>query len=256
MSQAEWRSTTAHHHTSHLDPADLAWEFLRRNPDYQAFYGAQSGNPDRKIDAAARRWGLRFLADPSYAAHEAGVLWHPDELAWVIILAPRKGQHRGESFVVDDWLMSLPCRHSDDGTHVLLRDGHTRYQIHLTTRPRHGVVRVALMPLDITTPSRSHATHKFWDYAARGHRRPRFTGISRLERLKMALRALDLRLAGATYRAIAEALFGTLPADAPPWKTAAIRDTVIRLVRTGLRMMRGGYRRLLGPGKADTASPT
>ena len=84
----------------------------------------------------------------------------------------------------------------------------------------------------------------------------RFTGASRLERLKMALRALDLRLAGATYRSIAEALFGTLPADAPPWKTAAIRDTVIRLVRTGLRMMRGGYRRLLGPGKADTASPT
>jgi hypothetical protein len=72
----------------------------------------------------------------------------------------------------------------------------------------------------------------------------------------MALRALDLRLAGGTYRSIAEALFGPLPPDQAPWKTAATRDTVIRLVRTGIFMMRSGYRRLLGPESPDPVPPT
>lgn len=254
MPKSEWRSPIAHHHTLSLDPADLAWEFLRRNPDYQAYFAGHSEDPGRKADSAARRWGLRFLVDPRHGAHETSLFWHYRDSAWVIILAPRKERDAAESFVVDDWLMRLPCRRSGDGTHVLLRDGNTRYQILLTTLPRQGVVRAALMPLDVTTPYRGQATRKFWDYAARGHPRPRYVGASRPERLSMALRALDLRLAGATYRSIAETLFGKPSADAPPWKTAAIRDTVIRLVRTGLFMMQGGYRRLLGPGDADAAS--
>ena len=72
----------------------------------------------------------------------------------------------------------------------------------------------------------------------------------------MALRALDLHLPGARPRSIAEALFGPLPPDQAPWKTAAIRDTVIRLVRTGFFMMRSGYRRLLGPSEPDPVPPT
>jgi hypothetical protein len=236
-----------------LDPADLAWEFLRRNPDYKDSFATRSSATDRKI--MARRWGLRFLADPEQAADEGAVFWHPDELASVVILAPGRDRGRAESFVIDDWLMGLPYKRGDDGTHILLKDGKVRYQILLTTPPKRGMTRVALIPLDITTPYRGQATSGFWDYAARRHPRPRFTGASRLERLNMALRALDLRLGGATYRSIAQALFGPFPADAPPWKTAALRDTVIRLVRTGSLMMRGGYRRLLGPAEPQPVSP-
>jgi hypothetical protein len=62
----------------------------------------------------------------------------------------------------------------------------------------------------------------------------------------LALRALDGHLAGATYREIAEVLFGTarVPSGSS-WKTHDLRGRTIRLVRMGLKLMRGGYLDLL-----------
>jgi hypothetical protein len=61
-----------------------------------------------------------------------------------------------------------------------------------------------------------------------------------------ARRTLDGHLAGETYRDIARVLFGAtrIPAG-PAWKTHDLRDRTIRLVRTGLHLMRGGYLDLL-----------
>ena len=65
-------------------------------------------------------------------------------------------------------------------------------------------------------------------------------------RLGLALRSLDGRLAGCSYRAIAQALFGPtrVPAGSD-WKTHDLRDRTIRLCRRGLDLMRGGYLNLL-----------
>jgi hypothetical protein len=62
----------------------------------------------------------------------------------------------------------------------------------------------------------------------------------------LILRALDAHQCGETYRDIARALFGArrIPAGSA-WKTHDVRDRTIRLVRTGLRLMRGGYLDLL-----------
>ncbi|WP_431522189.1 transcriptional regulator domain-containing protein, partial [Klebsiella pneumoniae] len=39
MSEDEsWRSETAYDYIDKLNPGDIAWEFLRRNPDYQRAY--------------------------------------------------------------------------------------------------------------------------------------------------------------------------------------------------------------------------
>ena len=66
-----------------------------------------------------------------------------------------------------------------------------------------------------------------------------------------ALRVLDGRLAGASYRAIAEDIYGPSRIAAESWKTSALRDTVIRLARTGFNMMSGDYRKLLRPRQPD-----
>ena len=71
----------------------------------------------------------------------------------------------------------------------------------------------------------------------------------RRRRLKFALRALDASLAGADYRAIAEALFGARVPKGAEFRDASLRAQVIRLVRYGLRLMRGGYLDLLRPGR-------
>jgi hypothetical protein len=68
---------------------------------------------------------------------------------------------------------------------------------------------------------------------------------ARRERLILALRALDGRLEGASYRDLAAALFGEDAIPERGWKSHDLRDRTIRLVRFGLDMMQGGYRRLL-----------
>ena len=59
------------------------------------------------------------------------------------------------------------------------------------------------------------------------------------------MRALDAHLDQASYRQIAEALFGFDAVFAQPWKTSDLRQRVIRLVQAGTKLMRGGYRDLL-----------
>jgi hypothetical protein len=68
---------------------------------------------------------------------------------------------------------------------------------------------------------------------------------TRRDRLTLALRALDGRLEKASYRDIAEALFGISRMPERGWKTHDLRDRTVRLVRLGHAMMQGGYRRLL-----------
>lgn len=67
-------------------------------------------------------------------------------------------------------------------------------------------------------------------------------------RLDRCLTALDGALAGRSYRAIAEDVFGSRAITGEPWKTAAIRASTIRLVRAGRDLMNGGYFRLLRGG--------
>jgi hypothetical protein len=67
----------------------------------------------------------------------------------------------------------------------------------------------------------------------------------RRNRLILALRALDGRLDNATHRQIAEALFGADAVRKRDWISHDLRDRTARLVRLGIAMMKGGYRRLL-----------
>ena len=70
---------------------------------------------------------------------------------------------------------------------------------------------------------------------------------SRRRRLSLALRALDARMDGSTYREIAEVLFGSRRISERDWKTHDLRNRTIRLVQSGFALMRGGYRALLRP---------
>ena len=69
--------------------------------------------------------------------------------------------------------------------------------------------------------------------------------LQRRERLRLSLRALDANLDHASYRQIAEALFGPDTVSTQPWKTSDVRQRVIRLVQAGTKLMQGGYLDLL-----------
>lgn len=70
MSKDEsWRSEAAYDYIDSLTPGDLAWEFLRRNPDYRNAYRdlVATGRLTEAIaQEFAEQWGLRFRRRPSY----------------------------------------------------------------------------------------------------------------------------------------------------------------------------------------------
>ena len=65
------------------------------------------------------------------------------------------------------------------------------------------------------------------------------------KRLIQMLRALDGRLSEATYREIAEVIFGPKAVREPGWKTLPVRAQTIRLVKDAVAMMNRGYLQFL-----------
>jgi hypothetical protein len=59
------------------------------------------------------------------------------------------------------------------------------------------------------------------------------------------MQAADGRANGASYRAIATALYGQARVASNPWKTSPLRDAVVGLVKSGTNMIGGAYLQLL-----------
>ncbi len=110
-----------------------------------------------------------------------------------------------------------------------------------------SVSYAAVLPLDSDFEVRTHAARRLWRAINGRALGPTFHELSpqRRERLILAVRALDGRMDGGTYRAVAEALFSKRRIPERAWKTHDLRNRTIRLVQSGLALMRGGYRELL-----------
>jgi hypothetical protein len=104
-----------------------------------------------------------------------------------------------------------------------------------------------VLPLDQLFENRAAAAIRLWRGLAGRNPGPNPAALPkpRRDRLVLALRALDGRLADTTYREIASVLFGEAAPSGRGWKSHDLRDRTIRLVRFGLGMMHSGYRRLL-----------
>ncbi|WP_349509932.1 DUF2285 domain-containing protein [Bradyrhizobium sp. LTSP857] len=105
----------------------------------------------------------------------------------------------------------------------------------------------AVLPLDSDFEVRAHAARRLWRAINGRAPGPAFHELSaqRRERLVLAVRALDGRMDDGTYRAIAEVLFGRKRVPERAWKTHDLRNRTIRLVQSGVALVRGGYRELL-----------
>lgn len=61
MSSRDWRSENAYEELNTASLRDLAWEYLRRNPDYVRDHAeATATSSERAAAATAQTWGLRF----------------------------------------------------------------------------------------------------------------------------------------------------------------------------------------------------
>lgn len=194
--------------------------------------------------------------DPKLRADEAEIFWLPELRASSIILVaapigPASDEEPPAPFSIAPSAAELRShsklvahRTSDDGEHVLLQSRQGQCQLWLPDLQAAGRPLAAVILLDELTPHRAEAVLSFWhmlrDKSPRRAEHPPDT-----RRSFSLLRALDGHLDGASYRQIAERLFGKARVAADPWKTASLRDATIRLVRGGIALMRGGYRKFL-----------
>ncbi|MDF0523354.1 DUF2285 domain-containing protein [Bradyrhizobium yuanmingense] len=140
-----------------------------------------------------------------------------------------------------------------DGWHAIVALGGAKHRPWLSELPS-GASSVAVdLPLD-----RNFEVHlrQLIDFRSRTRTAAPWTtssGVTILirHRLILALRAVDGSLKGNSYREIAQGLFGKHRIPDRGWKTDHLRSRAIRLVQTGLRLMRGGYRALLRRNRKD-----
>jgi hypothetical protein len=139
-------------------------------------------------------------------------------------------------------------RRAADGDYWLIDEHHGRLPVVLIRGAGATTPAAVVIPLDLDFAARANAALRLWRIVTgqpRGRLPDRMTR-QRRHRLVLTLRALDGRLAGESYRVIAQSLFGRtrIPAGAG-WKTHELRDRTIRLARAGLKLMQGGYLDLL-----------
>ncbi|MDK1389721.1 DUF2285 domain-containing protein [Sinorhizobium sp. 8-89] len=104
----------------------------------------------------------------------------------------------------------------------------------------------ALIPLDLDALDRIEALLRLVQ-SLLGRRVSEDTRLThqKRRRVRRMLQAVDARTNGASYREIAGVIYGRERVAFEPWKTSALRDATIDLVKDGLAMVAGGYRTLL-----------
>ncbi len=250
-SAVHWHPSAAYLYVLHLDGPALAWEYLRRNPEYRLAWQHHRHRPQHD----AQRWGLRLLEDPARDARDAHPAWFPDPASVVQIYPdadpaddallfqlwhiPGRKQlmHDGKRLVLTTQLVDRKLRMAISPA---LEDGMAyAYAVRAgrQLRERWRAIEVDLAMLD------ADSAH----HSATASDRPGRTAMLHMR----TLQALDGTLAGASQRGVAEVLFG-ISAVAERWHDDSdLRAQVRRLIRRGQALMDGGYRHLLQPGSTS-----
>ena len=179
------------------------------------------------------------------------VVWRP-ELTAVTVIVDAAPEGFETAVPVDP--RTLGALHADlagiEGRHVIVGDAAGEHRLWLRD-PTPGRPLAAVIPLDKDFVTRIASLLRFQRRLLGRAAGPLPRGwpltAYRLARLELMLRALDLREGGATYREIAIALGRDEAArlSASDWKMSSARSFVVRLVRDGIAMMNGDYRKLL-----------
>lgn len=244
-----WQAAGTYSYLDDVGSTGFAWEFLRRNSDYQEDYQSIASQGDaapEMPEPLARRWGLRFAADPDLRADRAHIVWLPHFNPATVVVAPAPDEFTDARSI--SALTPAFSRHAANGEHWLLDHGSDALPVALMDGVGAARPAAVVIPLDGGFTTRVAAAHQLWDVLTgrTQDRTPNGLTEQQRSRLRSILRALDGLLAGGSYRAIAAVLFGP---DAVPagreWAAHELRGRVRRLCNRGMELMRGEYLSLL-----------
>ena len=230
-----WYPTAAYLYVLHLDGLALAWEYLRRHPDYRLDWLRRHRRP-QAAQQAAHHWGLRLLEDPALDARDAHPAWLPGHAAVVQLYPDADPPLDAATFAFWRIPGHKQLLHDGKGLALIARSPGRCLRFALAPGLEDGMAVAYAHRGEAAAPTRGHALQ-----AALAAAKPRPTPTTLLE--LHSLQALDATLAGASLRVIAEGLFGE-DAAADWYSDGGLRSKVRRLARRGDALMRGGYRQL------------
>jgi hypothetical protein len=252
---------TAYDYVLALSPSDLAWEFLRRNAQYQRAYRLSRRGLHRPgrlssghLFTRVRRhtlgsiaWGLHPFVDPALPAPEASLCWLTSSTVPILEALCCRAPESAFDLAIAN-LRSAKSVIVGPGReeYVLLGDSDLALTLRLQgSRAILGPVRTTFLLRGI--PDATKLAADFVTFDALLHV-PRSRGHRSHHRLLLrdALVALDARCVGASYRDVAELIFGVERVrDAWSGRGGWLKERMRRALATGEELRDGGYRRAL-----------
>ena len=255
----------AYAYVLNLCPSDLAWEFLRRNRNYQRDYllGRRGADPVRllacgryltrlrRVAPRSDRWDLYVLVDPKAPAPLAPLCWRIGTAAPILDgVAERAAPEAASALSISRCAAAGHIIVAPSGEeYIIFRDAERAATLRLEgDRASLGPVHVTFLIRNLPDPQRLADRFRTLTQlisSPRPQARP-----SRLRLfLRDALFALDARHAGMSQREIASVLYG-VEATRSGWSSSkgSIRERIRHLLGRGQQLRDGGYRRLLAEG--------
>lgn len=252
-------------YTDSLTDSDWAWEFLRRNPDYRTDYYESRAQTAKAVTHPsgvqihrarghhhnANRWGLAVFADPDLNALQTDIFWSQDALSHCVTASSSRAEAADEKADLDLF--------RDQNCTAILCDPHRQKVI---VRSRNTAIDMKLVGINILfqpvqlqfhlqgfTSLGNGTKALIWVRNAlkslrSSDKRP-LTKTTRTNRKKYLV-ALDCSRKGASLRDTA-LVFRAIRLTRLRWSSGdeALKKQVWRSRQSGLKLMQGGYRKLL-----------
>lgn len=254
----DWPSEAAYRYLDGASAAEIAWEWLRRDPDYSSLTPTSIDRMDGGLRIAraasatvGARWGCLNTPPPGRTWAESPVLWSAsiDRTVLAVVAIPANDGDDG-AFDLRRWLGMATLLSSPGGEHLLLQSAGSSLRLDVisgTLRDGpvmlfHDLARVELLEPALTALRRFH-------FLCGTGQLPDKTGqpTQQSRRTILALRTHDALMLGASIRDIGIMVHGDERVRAEwPGSGDALKSQARRLIRLARSMASGGYRKLLG----------
>lgn len=260
------KDKNAYAYTDRLTDTDWAWEFLRRNPDYQKTFYEERGRPvpeikhasgvrlyrDRKGGSQSQNWGLAMLASPDLNALQTDIFWKQAALTHRVAATASRVQSSSAKSDLDLFrdqnCCAILCGLASQK--IIIRSRNAAIDMKLVG------INILFQPVKLQFQvdgfsSLSHDTNALiWTKNAlksfRSGDKKNLTRTTRLHRKKYLI-ALDCAQSGGSLRDTAH-VFQALGLTRLSWSASgneALKKQVWRCRNMGLKLMQGTYRNLL-----------